>query len=81
VLTTPIEHRAGRRLTADERTADLLHAATRVPAERGSSVLEATVEALRQVLPQRDRDRGRRDHRADTREDRRQREGEPLPPP
>ena len=47
--TTPIEHRAGRRLTADERTVDLLHARTRVPAERGDSLLETTFEALRQV--------------------------------
>jgi hypothetical protein len=49
VLTTPIEHRACRRLTADERTVDLLHARTRAPAERGDSLLETTIEALRQV--------------------------------
>ena len=48
-LTTPIKHSAGRRLTADERTVNLLHAATRAPAERGNSLLKTTFKALRQV--------------------------------
>ena len=48
-LTTPIKHRAGRRLTADERTVNLLHAATRAPAERGNSLLKTTFKALRRV--------------------------------
>ncbi len=48
-LTTPIKHRAGRRLTADQRTVNLLHAATRAPAERGNSLLETTFEAPRRV--------------------------------
>ena len=45
MLTPPVEDRADRRLTADERTVDLLHAATGAPAERGNPLLEA----LRQV--------------------------------
>jgi len=48
-LTTPIKHGAGRRLTADERTVNLLHAATRAPAERGNSLLKTTFKALRRV--------------------------------
>jgi hypothetical protein len=48
-LTTPIKHRAGHRLTADERTVNLLHAATRAPAERGNSLLKTTFKALRRV--------------------------------
>ena len=48
-LTTPIKHRAGRRLTADQRTVNLLHAATRAPAERGNSLLKTTFKALRRV--------------------------------
>jgi hypothetical protein len=36
-LTTPIKHSAGCRLTDDQRTVNLLHAATRAPAERGNS--------------------------------------------
>jgi hypothetical protein len=48
-LTTPIKHRAGRRLTADQRTVNLLHAATRGPAERGNSLLKTTFKALRRV--------------------------------
>jgi hypothetical protein len=35
-LTTPIKHRVGRRLTGDQRTVNLLRAATRGPAERGT---------------------------------------------
>jgi DDE superfamily endonuclease len=48
-LTTPIKHGTGRRLTADERTVNLLHAATRAPAERGNSLLKTTFKALRRV--------------------------------
>jgi DDE superfamily endonuclease len=48
-LTTPIKQPAGRRLTADERTVNLLHAATRAPAERGNSLLKTTFKALRRV--------------------------------
>jgi hypothetical protein len=48
-LTIPIKHRAGRRLTADQRTVNLLHAATRAPAERGNSLLRTTFKALRRV--------------------------------
>jgi hypothetical protein len=48
-LTTPIKHRAGRRLTPDQRTVNLLHAATRAPAERGNSLLKTTFKALRRV--------------------------------
>jgi DDE superfamily endonuclease len=48
-LTTPIKHSAGHRLTADQRTVNLLHAATRAPAERGNSLLKTTFKALRRV--------------------------------
>jgi hypothetical protein len=48
-LTTSIKHRPGRRLTADQRTVNLLHAATRALAERGSSLLKTTFKALRRV--------------------------------
>jgi hypothetical protein len=48
-LTTPIKHGAGRRLTADQRTVNLLHAATRAPAERGNSLLKTTFKALRRI--------------------------------
>jgi hypothetical protein len=48
-LTTPIKHGAGRRLTDDERTLNLLHAATRAPAERGNSLLKTTFKALHRV--------------------------------
>jgi hypothetical protein len=48
-LTTPIKHRAGRRLTVDQRTVNLLHAATRAPAERGNSLLKTTFKALRRI--------------------------------
>jgi DDE superfamily endonuclease len=48
-LTIPIKHRAGHRLTADQRTVNLLHAAIRAPAERGNSLLRTTFKALRQV--------------------------------
>jgi hypothetical protein len=48
-LTTPIKQPPGRRLTADERTVNLLHAATRGPGERGNSLLKTTFKALRRV--------------------------------
>jgi DDE superfamily endonuclease len=48
-LTTPIKHGAGRRLTDDQRTVNLRHAATRAPADRGNSLLETTFKALRRV--------------------------------
>jgi hypothetical protein len=48
-LTTPIQQSTARRLTADERTVNLLHAATRAPAERGNSLLKTTFKALRRV--------------------------------
>jgi hypothetical protein len=48
-LTTPIKHPGGRRLTDDQRTVNLLHAATRAPAERGNSLLKTTFKALRRV--------------------------------
>jgi hypothetical protein len=48
-LTIPIKHRAGHRLTADQRTVNLLRAATRAPAERGNSLLKTTFKALRRV--------------------------------
>src|SRR3954469_21987733 len=48
-LTTPIKHGAGCRLTADQRTVNLLHAATRAAAERGNCLLKTTFKALRRV--------------------------------
>jgi hypothetical protein len=48
-LTTPVKTTAGRWLTTDPRTVNLLHAATRAPAERGNSLLKATFKALRRV--------------------------------
>jgi hypothetical protein len=48
-LTTPIKHTAGRRLTDDQRTVNLLHAAIRAPAERGNALLKTTLKALRRV--------------------------------
>jgi hypothetical protein len=48
-LTLPIKKVAGRRLTADQRTVNALHAATRALAERGNSLLKTTFEALRRV--------------------------------
>jgi DDE superfamily endonuclease len=54
-LTTPIKTPAGRPLSTDERCVNLLHAATRAPAERGNSLLKTTFKALRRVslCPQR----------------------------
>jgi hypothetical protein len=48
-LTTPVKTPAGRRLTTDQRTVNLLHAATRAPAERGNSLLKTTFKALRRI--------------------------------
>jgi len=48
-LTTPVKITAGRRLSTDQRTVNLLHAATRAPAERGNSLLKTTFKALRRV--------------------------------
>ena len=48
-LTTPVKTPVGRRLTDDERCLNLLHAATRAPAERGNSLLKTTFKALRRV--------------------------------
>jgi hypothetical protein len=48
-LTLPIKKVAGRRLTADQRTVNALHAATRALAERGNSLLKTTFKALRRV--------------------------------
>jgi DDE superfamily endonuclease len=48
-LTTPIKQPAGHRLTDDQCTVNLLHAATRAPAERGNSLLKTTFKALRRV--------------------------------
>ena len=49
VLTTPVKTAGGRRLTADERTVNLRHAAVRAPADRGNSRLKTTFKALRRV--------------------------------
>jgi DDE superfamily endonuclease len=48
-LTTPIQQPAGHRLSDDQRTVNLLHAATRAPAERGNSPLKTTFKALRRI--------------------------------
>jgi hypothetical protein len=48
-LTTPIKHSSGHRLTTDQRTVNLLHAATRASAERDNSLLKTTFKALRRV--------------------------------
>jgi hypothetical protein len=48
-LTTPIKHPSVRRLNEDQRTVNLLHAATHAPAERGNSLLKTTFKALRRV--------------------------------
>ena len=48
-LTTPIKRSAERRLTADERCVNLLHAAVRAPGERGNSLLKTAFKALRRV--------------------------------
>ena len=48
-LTTPIKKTSDAPLTADQHTVNLLHAATRAPAERGNSLLKTTFKALRRV--------------------------------
>jgi DDE superfamily endonuclease len=48
-LTTPIKRSTDAPLTDDQRTVNLLHAATRAPAERGNSLLKTTFKALRRV--------------------------------
>jgi hypothetical protein len=48
-LTTPIKKAFDAPLTDDQRTVNLLHAATRAPAERGNSLLKTTFKALRRV--------------------------------
>jgi hypothetical protein len=48
-LTTPIKKTSDAPLTDDQRTVNLLHAATRAPAERGNWLLKTTFKALRRV--------------------------------
>src|SRR4051812_44054297 len=48
-LTTPIKKNTDAPLTDNQRTVNLLHAATRAPAERGNSLLKTTFKALRRV--------------------------------
>jgi hypothetical protein len=49
-LTCPIKKPAKpARLTVDQRTTNMLHSATRAPAERGNSLLKTTFKALRRV--------------------------------
>jgi hypothetical protein len=48
-LTIPIKKTTDSPLTDDQRTVNLLHAATRAPAERGNSLLKTTFKALRRV--------------------------------
>jgi hypothetical protein len=48
-LTTPVKKVTGRPLSADERTVNALHAATRALAERGNALLKTTFKALRRV--------------------------------
>jgi len=48
-LTIPIKRTADRPLTDDERTVNVLHAATRALAERGNSLLKTTFKALRRI--------------------------------
>jgi hypothetical protein len=52
-MTTPIKKTSDALLTDDQRTVNLLHAAPRAPAERGSSLLKSllktTFKALRRV--------------------------------
>jgi hypothetical protein len=46
-LTLPLKRPADRPLTADQRTVNALHAATRALAERGNSLLKTTFKALK----------------------------------
>jgi DDE superfamily endonuclease len=48
-LTTPVKKTTDAPLTDEQRTVNLLHAATRAPAERGNSLLKTTFKALRRV--------------------------------
>jgi hypothetical protein len=48
-LTTPIKKTTDAPLTDDQRTVNLLHEATRAPAERGNALLKTTFKALRRV--------------------------------
>jgi hypothetical protein len=48
-LTIPGISVLGRRLTADQRTVNVLDEAARRPAERGNSLLKTTSNALRRV--------------------------------
>jgi hypothetical protein len=48
-LTCPIKATGGQKLTAERRTVNALHSATRALAERGNSLLETTFKALRRV--------------------------------
>jgi putative transposase len=48
-LTTPIKKTSDAPLTDDQRTVNLLHAATRAPAERGNFLLKTTFKALRRI--------------------------------
>jgi len=48
-LTVPIKKTRGTVLTAEQRTINTLHSATRALAERGNSLLKTTFKALRRV--------------------------------
>jgi DDE superfamily endonuclease len=48
-LTIPVKRAADRPLTADQRTVNALHAASRALAERGNALLKTTFKALRRV--------------------------------
>jgi hypothetical protein len=48
-LTCPIKNGGGRVLTAEQRTINALHSATRALAERGNSLLKTTFKGLRRV--------------------------------
>ena len=48
-LTCPIKKTRDTSLTADQRTINMLHAATRALAERGNTLLKTTFKALRRV--------------------------------
>ena len=48
-LTCPIKNSRGRVLTAEQRTINALHSATRALAERGNSLLKTTFKGLRRV--------------------------------
>ena len=48
-LTVPIKKSRGTVLTAEQRTINVLHSATRALAERGNSLLKTTFKALRRV--------------------------------